>query len=119
MEFNSAVYDKRWGTAMGAVQALLPLRRPLELCWSIDRYRLASRADAVHPEDDANADHGESNTANVGIANAAIRSRMFWCYTSMLDTIAFSLVDADGLERGLPVPLQASRPGGKSLSLLL
>ena len=118
MEFNSAVYNKRRGTAMGAVQALLPLRRPLELCWSIDRYRLASRADDVHPEDDANADHGESNTANVGIANAAIRSMLFLVIHQHARHHRLSLVDADGLERGLPVPLQASRPDGNPFSLL-
>ena len=75
---------------------------PIELSWSTDRYRLASRADVVHPEDDANAGHGESNTAHVGIATAAIRSSLFWCYTSMLDTIAFLLLMLMGWSEDCP-----------------
>ena len=47
-------------------------------------------------------DHGESSTANVRIDYAAFRSRLFWCYTIMLDVIAFLLLMLMGWSEDCP-----------------
>ena len=78
------------------MHALLPLRQPLQLYWSLDSYR------AARYEDDDRVDHGESSTANVRIVDAAIRSRLFWCYTIMLDVLAFLILMLMGWSEDCP-----------------
>jgi hypothetical protein len=78
LAFNFPVYSGRWGTAMAAVTALLPLQRPLQHAWSLARYS------AGGGQEEGNNDH----SVKAEIADAGISSPMFWGYMTMIDRVA-------------------------------
>ena len=83
-QFHKRVYDKRWGTAMAAIDDLLPLHLGLTSGWSQARF-VAGR------EMEAEGDEHE-HSCDVDIAHVAISSKKFWGYSLMLDAFAWLIM---------------------------
>jgi hypothetical protein len=80
--FNSLVYEKRWGTVLAAVAALIPLREALCNLWSLRAFSLGTNV-ANDRDDD-----GNFQSVKADIADAAIKDPFFWAYANMLDRIS-------------------------------
>jgi hypothetical protein len=94
--FNASVYDGRWGSALAAVYLLLPLARPLRMAWSMQAYSMGR-------DDGREATDGDDEKcANIGVADAAIKSLTFWGYSIMLDIIAWFFLECSSFAEDCP-----------------
>jgi hypothetical protein len=94
--FNASVYDGRWGSALNAVYLLLPLARPLRMAWSMQAYSMGR-------DDRREANDGDDEKcANIGVADAAIKSLTFWGYSVMLDILAWFFLECSSFAEDCP-----------------
>jgi len=78
--FHDKVYDKRWGTAMAAVNNLLPLFTGIRFGWDLTRF---THGRVQHNDDD------DEHSCDLDKANTAIESLLFWGYCLMADVFAW------------------------------
>ena len=83
-KFQRKVYEKRWGTAAAAVNDILNLHQALQRFWNVGRFK-AGREMQYDPNND-------SHSANVAVANEAIRSPVFWAYSIMMDLVSWLIL---------------------------
>ena len=74
--FDGDVYESRWGSIFHALGALLPLQRVLRAAWSKERYM-----------DGGGVEQRSAEGVSVDSADSAIRSGLFWAYSSMIRLI--------------------------------
>ena len=77
--FNKLIYNKRWGTVMAAVHALIPLFQVLRRGWSFERFSRGSNL---------REDEEDESATRYGLADQGISSLYFWGSCLMMDSVA-------------------------------
>jgi hypothetical protein len=96
LAFTQHVHDKRWGTVLDAVEALLQIRIPLVQFWSRGKYESQGRA-----RNDADGD-GAEHSVKIADVDAAIRSAWFWAYCLMIACVGEVLQEFSNMSETCP-----------------